>query len=131
VLVGFRPGLGDLPEEARPGLPVGLDELYRRAVCSVERRFPTAAALRAALGELVPPKMPRPAEARRPQAPPPLPEEAPRHCDMCGAEVPSGGRFCDRCGEGLARPAAFCDHCGHAVTEDARYCERCGTVRPS
>ena len=140
-VIGHELCTGELPigpasaHDRRPEVPAALAGVWQRARGRAESRFPTAAAVLAAL-----PAPGAPAGRLR-IAPPeaPLPPtgivfgDGQVQCPACRHENPLAHRFCVRCGRALhagTSPARACARCRTTAPAHHRFCPRCGAALP-
>jgi len=155
MLTGERPQGSEVPSALRPGLPRGLDEVFKRCYARSDRRFSSAQQMLESLDGLRVPPAPRalfdgpppgrPTSGRRStesvearsgeRTPPPMKGDATRSqpssepvgpCTACGGGVEPGDNFCIGCGAAIASEVPKCPHCGAFVDGDDRFCIGCG-----
>ncbi|MEM6561707.1 MAG: serine/threonine-protein kinase [Planctomycetota bacterium] len=117
MLTGEKPAGTDLPSDVVPDLPRELDEVFRKSYARLNKRFPDAAAMDAALASIgVIPPIPRKLE------PPPIRK-------VVGDTRPPGN--CPKCNGHVNGDDQFCMHCGHQLTPVVRRCGKCGAFPAS
>jgi len=130
LLTGERPCGTDVPSTLRSEVPAFLDDVFRRSYTRLERRYPTAAAMRQALGAgaegtVLPPLPPF-------AGLPPLPvADGSSVCPACNGLVGEGEQFCIHCGQQLVAIVPRCPSCHGYVQREDRYCIFCGTRLPT
>jgi serine/threonine-protein kinase len=121
MLTGSRPAGSDLPTQVRPDVPAYLDEVFRNSYTRLERRYPSAEAMLAALVGRGRPAVghARPAAVRR------IP--GPEVGETVGRARPVGGRtvYCLACEKPVDSEANFCIHCGRQMVADVPRCPSC------
>ncbi|MCC7292421.1 MAG: protein kinase [Phycisphaerales bacterium] len=144
MLTGERPQGTEVPSLLRPGLPLALDEVFRRAYTRLERRYSASLQMYEALGALrydgraAPAVLP--GRSREAMAPPGAScgdldtarglagrGAAATHCDRCQGTVAGDDQFCIHCGAQLASVIPRCGECGGYVQASDRFCIFCGT----
>lgn len=121
LLTGEKPTGTELPGDLRPGVPVALNDVFRRSYTRLDRRYTSAAEMSEALARVttktpVEPPAVSPRNSRWPSAPPVARK------DMS----PSIGPACPRCRRGVGGTDQFCTHCGVQMVTNIRRCEKCG-----
>jgi serine/threonine protein kinase len=120
MLTGVRPEGTEVPSTLRAEVPAALDEVFRRAYTRLERRYASAAEMRADLpgGRAgVGPAGRPPAAAARGR------ETA---CPSCQGRVRPGDQFCMHCGTQLVEAVPRCQACQAFVNQADHYCILCG-----
>lgn len=112
MLTGERPAGAELPSTLRPGVPAGLDEIFRRLYAHYDRRYESAQAV---MNDLE-----RRSGVRRPLPPIP-PGAAPRR-----SAPPRDLHICPGCSHALAADDQFCTMCGRQIAPEIRRCRACG-----
>jgi serine/threonine protein kinase len=124
MLVGERPAGTEVPSDRNGGVPIFLDEVFRRSYARLEKRFASAEEFAIALN----------AGAVR-SMPPPLPQmrvlpidPAAAMCPHCRRQIDKGDQFCMHCGMQLVKEIRRCLKCGGYPDASDRFCLFCGEV---
>jgi serine/threonine protein kinase/RNA polymerase subunit RPABC4/transcription elongation factor Spt4 len=139
LLTGSRPAGAESPSQVRADLPVWLDDVFRGAYARLERRFATAAAMRATLeggmrtakskvsaGYGIPAAR-RVGQATSVEAHPARPAGgAYSGCPSCKQVVQQDDNFCIHCGRQLVADVPRCGACQAFVSRYDRFCIFCG-----
>jgi serine/threonine-protein kinase len=117
MLTGERPQGTELPSALRGEVPAFLDEVVRRSYTRLDRRYPSAREMSAALAPV----------AQRASRPPPLPGRGQgARCPACDSVVHRDDQFCIQCGVQLVASVAKCAACGAFAQPSDRFCIFCG-----
>ncbi len=120
LLTGERPSGTESPGSVRSDVPGFLDEVFKGSYTRLDRRYPSASAMSAALS---------PAPSSGGAGPPPVPPGAGRGtCGACHEAVSTGDQFCIHCGHQLVAIVPRCPSCRAFVNQRDRFCIFCGTM---
>ncbi len=127
MLTGERPQGGDVPSALRPDIPRYLDAVFQRAYTRLDRRYPSAQEMTAALRSE--PKATAPVAMGTAPGPGEAPLAGGPHCPACKQAVHRDDQFCIHCGQQLIASVPHCPNpeCRAFVHSMDRYCIFCGT----
>lgn len=125
MLTGRLPHGADPPSTIRRDVPSWLDDIFQRCYTHRDRRFASAADMRAALDRhwrlphTTPPPLSRPGQSKR--------KDGRSTCVHCGGSVEPADQFCIHCGRQLAEQVLRCPSCHAFVGQEDNFCILCGT----
>jgi serine/threonine protein kinase len=130
MLTGQKPAGSDLPSMIRADVPANLDEVFRNSYTRLERRFASAGAMLAALGDGVA----LGGGSRRVGGTSPVARRvevrtiggAPLLCPSCHQGVHTDDNFCIHCGNQLVDSVPRCPACQAFANRADRFCIFCG-----
>ena len=147
MLIGDRPAGTDLPSDLRKDVPPHLDEVFRRSYTRVDRRFPSAMDMLAALSRA---NVASPGREFHPDGlsfssnsgefwtgqgsdrqPHKLKLVRDCNCPDCGGDIAGDDQFCMHCGKQLVPAVVRCGRCGAFPSPTDKFCMFCGhDIRP-
>ena len=121
MLTGERPQGLDVPSAIRPEVPPHVDEVFRRSYTRLDRRYPSADEMLAALNENASPG--GHLDALVPGTDGGWSANA---CPACRMPVDQDDQFCIRCGRQLVAAVPRCPACRSFTHHSDRFCIFCG-----
>ncbi len=121
MITGERPSGTECPSDLRTGVPVWIDEAFKRAYTRLDRRFANAAEMSATLKSQPPALRGDLVDSQGGNYPTNL-----SACPRCRRPVGAKDQYCMSCGVQLVNTVRRCGHCGGYPDANDQFCTHCG-----